>query len=177
MIIGDKGVTGGKVRNSSWLTELPVMVRGMLRQDLVRQDDGTRNILRIKPKPVFGKPKNLIPPQNNFISDEVCVPVTAASFNYIPFDSPLVLGEEYTFQAGYTPLATATTPISYEFKLNGVTQQIGASADWLYTLVDGDIHDKDGGGLGVISVEVVVRNACNVTGSSDSEDIPAQGTP
>ncbi len=110
-------------------------------------------------------------------SSSVCVPTVSPSFDYIPFDSPLVLAQNYTFQAGDTTVPTPTTPVYFEFLLNGISQQNSTATDWLYTLVDGDIVGKNGSGLGHITVKVIARNACNVVGSSSEDDIPAQGTP
>ncbi len=103
-----------------------------------------------------------------------CVPADVDLVVVDPPDNPLTLGTSYTF----SPFGlSGTPPYTFKWFLNGTL--VATTQDFVHTLVDADVVDKDVTGLGRIVIYVVVYNACNTDGASTNPDAsyPAQGTP
>ncbi len=169
---GDENLS--KVTKTSWLTPLPVQIRGLLQKEIIRQDDGTKTILRKRTNPTFGKSKNLIPPQNPFLTPvpPVCIPVFVFSVDCAPADNPLTLGVSYTFSIFGL---SGTTPYFYQWYLNG--SPVDTTATFVHVLVDADVVNKDGSGLGQTFVYVLVSNPCGQAHTDTAAAYPAQGNP
>ncbi len=102
----------------------------------------------------------------------VCIPVEVISVDCSPADNPLTLGTSYTFSAFGV---SGTTPYFYQWYLNGAL--VGTSATFVHTLVDADVVNKDGSGLGQTFVYVVVSNPCGLDSTDTLAAFPAQGNP
>ncbi len=103
-----------------------------------------------------------------------CVAPSTSGLSYVPADATLQLGTSYTF---YPTGLAGSTPFTYLWQINIATQPDTTPA-FTHTLVDADIVDKDGSGLGTTLVFAVITNACgSVTATTTPHPLPAQGTP
>lgn len=133
------------------------------------------------PEPPIGPPKDWPVIRKRepraYVSEEetpppVCIPVDFPGIEANPFKDPFDLGDSTTFSAFGV---SGTLPYTYEWKING---SVVATTETLnYTVVDGDIQNKDPSGLGVIFVTLKISNACNVDGKTIEVTFNAQGTP
>ncbi len=158
--------------DSQWTVPLNAELRAGLRDKVRQYSDGTSNIL-VPKTPATSKRKIITPPGaagNVPTPPPVCIPVEVDGIEVDPFTDPLVLGVPYTFSAFGV---SGTTPYMYQWFFNGTF--VGSGATYMRTLVDADIQNKDGSGLGVIFVTVVVSNPCGI--DSHGGSFAAQGDP
>ncbi len=148
---------------SPWLRSLPVT----LGQGQTLLDDGFR--MHVKERIPFVHPPAI--EDDAIPAVHVCIPATVDDI------SPSV-GATYNISdvIHLSPVgADGTTPLTYEWTVNGTTRSTSETFD--YMVVDADITGKDGTGLGTLSVRLYVRNACNVVGTHVDAAYPAQGIP
>ncbi len=159
-----------------WSSPFMPLVRGGLRGKINQYSDPSGNILTPKQPPLTGKRKDFrvipIDPEVEPDPDPVCIPPDPSGIIFQTGGSdPLTLGENIVVQEnGSTGI---TGPVVYQWFKNGVAGPI--TATYSYTVIDGDIVDKDEFGLGGISFTVVVANPCGQEVYSGA--FAAQGTP
>lgn len=165
-------VNGPKYANdgSPWLAGIPFEIRGGLERDLIRQTDGETTIIRSRPKPWERRelPSPIAPGEEA----PVCIPVAVSSISVSPVKDPYDVGDEITCTAFGV---SGTTPISYEWFLNGVS--VSTSETFVHTLVEADVTNKDPSGLGITKIYVVLTNDCGTDSTDPDAAINVQGDP
>lgn len=156
----------GDGRSPAWSLAPPGQRDAALSRDTIYQTDGTRGILREREFP-----STTVAPHVS--SADTCDPATTPAIVWDPNETPINVGTEYTFFFG----SSGSAPITYEVIFNGSSEQNSTATSWVHTLVEGDVLDKDGTGLGHVDIAVIARNACNSGGAEEAFSIMAQGSP
>lgn len=170
-----KGDEKGLGIHRLWLHSFTPNVQGGLRGDMNQYSDPSGNILTPKKQPVTERRKDgfkVIPVDPEVEPPTACIPpASSATVSQTGGSTPLGLGENITVEQNGS--VGITEPVTYQWYLNG-TPTVNTET-YPYTVSDGDIMNRDSGGLGSIQFYVSVVNACGAAVYAGG--FAAQGTP
>ncbi len=153
-----------------WLTPFDPKVLGNLRPKINQYADGRTTILTPKKSP-----RNVVNPAEAITMPPpppVCEGASVDGVIFDPVKNPYALGDVITC----TPFnLSGTTPIFYAWYLNSVF--VTNAATFMHTLVDADVLNKDGTGLGQTFIFLAVGNCGGVALTPVLAPINVQGTP